>query len=162
MKLTLNSKKFCFHFSLVSCCPSVSNIWYLYTHLYVHITNNLIHGWIVCTIFIIHSLWRIVKLTRFVALTRSSNDRSQIVAIKVNNRLDVLNHFHPCQICQKVPPHLTSPTLAHVTQNWTDLKIGKFLSNQLVNTSCEAKLYACLRPRVVIVRAISTYRDISA
>ena len=26
--------------------------------------NKLLHGWFVCTIFIIHSLWRIAKLTR--------------------------------------------------------------------------------------------------
>ena len=36
----------------------------LYTHLYTHIINKLLHGWFVCTIFIIHSLWRIAKLTR--------------------------------------------------------------------------------------------------
>ena len=35
----------------------------LYTHLYTHIIK-LLHGWFVCTIFIIHSLWRIAKLTR--------------------------------------------------------------------------------------------------
>ena len=55
---SLNGKKFCFYISLVFCCPSVSNIWYLYTYLYTHIINNLLHGWFVCTIFIIHSLWR--------------------------------------------------------------------------------------------------------
>ena len=36
----------------------------LYTHLYTDIINKLLHGWFVCTIFIIHSLWRIAKLTR--------------------------------------------------------------------------------------------------
>ena len=36
----------------------------LYTHLYTHIINKLLHGWFVCTIFIIHSLWKIAKLTR--------------------------------------------------------------------------------------------------
>ena len=36
----------------------------LCTHLYTHIINKLLHGWFVCTIFIIHSLWRIAKLTR--------------------------------------------------------------------------------------------------
>ena len=36
----------------------------LYTHLYTHIINKLLHGWFICTIFIIHSLWRIAKLTR--------------------------------------------------------------------------------------------------
>ena len=35
----------------------------LYTHLYTHIINKLLHGWFVCTIFIIHSLWRIATLT---------------------------------------------------------------------------------------------------
>ena len=37
---------------------------FLYTHLYTHIINKLLHGRFVCTIFIIHSLWRIAKLTR--------------------------------------------------------------------------------------------------
>ena len=36
----------------------------LYTHLYTHIINKLLHGWFVCTIFIIQSLRRIAKLTR--------------------------------------------------------------------------------------------------
>ena len=61
---SLNGKKYYFYISLVFCCPSVSNIWYCYTHLYTHIINNLLHGWFVNTIFIIHSLWRIAKLAR--------------------------------------------------------------------------------------------------
>ena len=36
----------------------------LYTHLYTHIINKLLHGWFVWTIFIVHSLRRIAKLTR--------------------------------------------------------------------------------------------------
>ena len=51
-------------FACILLSVSISNIWYLYTHLYTHIINKLLHGWFVCTIFIIHSLWRIAKLTR--------------------------------------------------------------------------------------------------
>ena len=36
----------------------------LYTYLYTHIINKLLHGRFVCSIFITHSLWRIAKLTR--------------------------------------------------------------------------------------------------
>ena len=43
-------------FSCILLSVSISNIWYLYTHLYTHIINNLLHGWFVCTIFIIYSL----------------------------------------------------------------------------------------------------------
>ena len=42
----LNGKKFCFYISFVFCCSSVSNIWYLYTHLYTRIINNLLYGWV--------------------------------------------------------------------------------------------------------------------
>ena len=52
------------YFACILLSVSISNIWYLYTQLYTHIINNLLHGWFVCTIFITHSLWRIVKLTR--------------------------------------------------------------------------------------------------
>ena len=52
------------YFACILLSVSISNIWYLYTHLHTHIINNLLHGWFVCTIFIIHSLWRIAKLTR--------------------------------------------------------------------------------------------------
>ena len=51
---------FCLCVCFCQCHISVS----LYTHLYTHIINKLLHGWFVCTIFIIHSLWRIAKLTR--------------------------------------------------------------------------------------------------
>ena len=39
---------------------------YLYTLIFIliHIINKLLHGWFVWTIFIVHSLWRIAKLTR--------------------------------------------------------------------------------------------------
>ena len=47
-------------FCLCVCQCHISVSLYLYTH----IINKLLHGWLVCTIFIIHSLWRIAKLTR--------------------------------------------------------------------------------------------------
>ena len=39
----------------------LGRLWYhisvsLCTHYYTHIINKLLHGWFVCTIFIIHSL----------------------------------------------------------------------------------------------------------
>ena len=46
------------YFACILLSVSISNIWYLYTHLYTHVINNLLHGWFVCTIFIIHSQGR--------------------------------------------------------------------------------------------------------
>ena len=57
-------RNFVFIFRLYFVVRQYIKIWYLYTHLYTHIINKLLHGWFVCTIFIIHSLWRIAKLTR--------------------------------------------------------------------------------------------------
>ena len=78
-----NGKKFCFYLSLVFCCPSVYQIFGISTHLYTHIINKLLHGWFVCTIFIIHLLWRIAKLTRslrsLIRLTTLHNSWIKIV-----------------------------------------------------------------------------------
>ena len=60
--------------------------------------NKLLHGWLVCTIFIMHLLWKIVKLTRSLrSLVR--------LAIFHNSCIKIVRTRQPCsnlylgQIC---------------------------------------------------------------
>ena len=54
-------------------CQYHKNLYpYLYTLIFcTHIINKLLHGWFVWTIFVIHSLWRIAKLTGLTILHNS-------------------------------------------------------------------------------------------
>ena len=64
-KSTIGSLRMRFS-SVLSNIRQFSSMKYLasHTHLYTNIINNLLHGWFVCAIFIIHSLWKIAKLAR--------------------------------------------------------------------------------------------------
>ena len=76
----LNGKKFCFYISLVFCCSSVSNVWYLYTHLYTRIINNLLYGWVRLYDFYYSLVVHEGSLNSFVrSFVRSSNDPLQLV-----------------------------------------------------------------------------------
>ena len=91
----------------------------LCTHLYTHIINKLLHGWFVCTIFIIHSLWRIAKLTRslrsLVRLTILHN--SWIKIVRTHQPWSNLYLFLSCSFKMEKTPSKRLPATKKSNKN---------------------------------------------
>ena len=92
---SLNGKKFCFHISLVFCCPSVSNIWYLETHVYTsHVYT--------CLYFAVGSLVRFLLFTRC--------EGSQVARYAAPHGVIIIYYtYYDDSMCKHVQPHIGLP-----------------------------------------------------